>query len=112
MDTRGLEDKKKRKKNSYSSDSSHTVRKKEAYLVRMIAVTQTDGIFKDPQAVGKFVAGKLEDVRSVKITRSGMVIIDCVSKWQREKALKIRTFNDYSSVTCFPLRSEAKKKKN
>ncbi|XP_044062409.1 uncharacterized protein LOC122880942 [Siniperca chuatsi] len=60
--------------------------------------------------VGKFVGGKLGDVRSVRITGSGMIIIECVSKRQRERALKIHAFGDHSSVNCFPLGAEIRKK--
>ncbi|XP_044076754.1 uncharacterized protein LOC122887519 [Siniperca chuatsi] len=96
------------------------MRTKETYLVGMVAVTQTDRtqtavtqtdrIFKDPHDIGKFVGGKLGDVRSVSTRRSGMVIIDCISKGQKDRALKICAFGDHSSVTCFPLGSEVKKK--
>ena len=48
--------------------------------------------------VGKFVEGKVGDVKSVRITRSGMVIIDCVCKRQGSKALNINTYEDHSCV--------------
>lgn len=65
----------KGKKDYLSSlgESSDVLRKVGACLVGMVAVTRADVIFKDQRVVGKFVGEKLE-VRSVKVTRSGMVI--------------------------------------
>ena len=91
-------------------NSSEQLRKKKSYLVGMIALTRMDGIFKNPHRVGKFVEEKVGAVKSVRITRSGMVIIDCVSKPQGWKALDISTYKDHSCVECFQPGSEAMKK--
>lgn len=42
-------------------------------MTRDYAVTQTDETYKDPHKVREFVRGKLRYVRSVWITRTGMV---------------------------------------
>lgn len=39
-----------------------------------------------------------------------MVIIECVSKRQRDRALKMCVFGDYSSVNCFSLGSVVRRK--
>ncbi len=39
-------------------------------------MTHTDGIFKDPYELWRFVGGKPGSAQSVKITRSGMVITE------------------------------------
>ena len=36
--------------------------------------------------------GKVGSARAVRMTRSGMVVIECVSEKQRKKALKIERF--------------------
>lgn len=56
------------------NDPSQSI-SKEVYLVGMLAVTQTDRIFKDPHQVGKFGGGKLGDVWLVRVIRSGLIII-------------------------------------
>lgn len=54
------------------------LKKKGSFLGGMVVVTRTDDIFKNPHEIGKFVEGKGGGVKSVRITRSGMVTIDCV----------------------------------
>ena len=54
----------------------------------MTSDTQANGIFNDPQAVGMFVEGILGRVKSVRISRNGMVIVVCKSK---EQALRNRS---------------------
>ena len=109
-DTRGFESKRKQSNVSNSSDSSQSIRKEETYLVGMIAATQVDGIFMESHVVRKFIERKIGVVpRSVRITRSGMGIIDCVSKRQRDRALKVGVYSDFSCLTCSPLGAEVRK---
>lgn len=70
------------------------MRKEQLYLVVMVAVKQTDGLFKGPRAVRRFVGGKPGDIQSVWITGNEIVIIDFVSKHQRDKALNINVLRD------------------
>lgn len=70
----------------------------------MIALTQTDRIFKDSHKVGNFA------VWSITVTTSGMVNNDCVSRRQRDKAPRIKVYEDHSCLCCFHLGSEIKKK--
>ena len=58
----------------------------------MTAEKQVDGIFSDLHAVGKFVVGNIGSVKSVRTSRSGMVVIECKSSEQVVKALNIYTF--------------------
>ena len=111
MDLKGIENKKQRNKKNPTSESSQ-ITSEGTYLVGMVAVTktETDGIFKEPHEVGKFVERKLGEVRSIRITRGGIVIIECNSRCQRDRALKIDAYCDYSCVACFPLGKEGKKK--
>ncbi|KAK7877096.1 hypothetical protein WMY93_032176 [Mugilogobius chulae] len=105
MDTRTTNKKRKKK-----SDSNHSESDDGSFLVGMVAVTVEDGIFKDPHVVGKFVGEKLGRVKSIRVTRSGMVIIECVSEKQREQALKIEVFVKHLCVRCFRLDEEPKSK--
>ena len=60
----------------------------------MTATTRSDGLFKDPHVVGKFISLKVGGVRSARITRDGMVITECSSKCQRDRALNSVAFED------------------
>ena len=44
----------------------------------------------DPFVVSGWVKTKLRDVESVKVTKTGLVIIVCVSAGQREQALRVK----------------------
>ena len=77
VDTRGIENKKKRKKKNHTSEASLATSEEETFLVGMVAFTRTDGMFKEPCEVGKFVERKIGEVRCIRLTRGGMVIIVC-----------------------------------
>ena len=59
----------------------------------MTAEAQIGGLFSDPHAVGKFVERRISRVSSVRITRNGLVIIDCKNKEQVYKAPSIQQYN-------------------
>ena len=44
--------------------------------------------------VGKFVSGKVSEVRSVRIMRSGMVVIEYNSKCQRGVNIMLHTYKE------------------
>lgn len=85
-DSRGKETK-KRKANEESEQE-------EDYVVGIIADRQIDGIFNDPHAVVKFVVGKVGKVKSVRVSRRGMIIVECKSTEQVHKALGIYKFGE------------------
>ncbi|KAK7930877.1 hypothetical protein WMY93_007272 [Mugilogobius chulae] len=100
--------KKKKKKRPLSDTSSE-----ESYLVGMVALDREDGLFSNQHEVGKYVGEMVGDVRSVTVTRSGVVIIDCKSVCQRKNALDICAFekgNQLFRVNCFVFDKTAKKK--
>ena len=78
-DTRGKETK-KRKVNEESEEE-------EKYVIGIVSEEPRDGIFSDPHAVAKFVVRKLGKVNSVRVTRRGMVIVECKSSEQARKAI-------------------------
>ena len=94
------ESRKYRKRRRSESDGSVDV--KEKYVVGMTADVQKDGVFSDPRQVGKFVEGVIGKVVLVRITRTGMVIIQCKDEEQEEKAIGIKTFGE-CPVSCFRL---------
>ena len=60
---------------------------KKSLLVGMVANGKYKGIFDDSHECGKAIGAKVEDVRSIRITRGGMVVDECVSESQRRDAL-------------------------
>ena len=105
-DERGYDSKKRKLSSSLNEDQQ-----KEKYTVGMIAVSQANGLFSDPHEVGNIIAGTdgVGEIRSVRITRSGMVIIDCKTKQQMKQVLRIDEWDD-KSVKCFRLGAKARKK--
>ena len=89
------ERKRKRSESNMSED-------KREYMVGMIAGVQKDGVFSEPQKVGKFVEKSIGKVVLVRITRTGMVIIQCKDEEQEEKAIQMTTFGK-CPVKCFRL---------
>ena len=86
----GKERKKRKKEGSSDSESDEEI---QSFAIGMTAEAQIDGLFSDPQAVGKFVEKRIGKVNSVRITRNGLVIIECKDKEQVFKALNIQQFN-------------------
>lgn len=58
------------------------------------------GIFMDHHEVGQFVYDGLGHTKSVNVTRGGMVITECASKRQMDKAFCIHVFTDNNHVKC------------
>lgn len=86
---------KKRKKEGNTYSESDDDEETETSTLGMTSATQTDGIFNDPQAVGKFVESTWGKVKSVRITRNGMVIIECTSKAQASNWIDLKFFNKH-----------------
>lgn len=63
-------------------------------------------LFSDPYVVSGWVEKNLGTLNSVKVSRSGVVLIICVSSTQREWALRITCLGT-RSLSCFALRSRA-----
>ncbi|KAK7930715.1 hypothetical protein WMY93_007110 [Mugilogobius chulae] len=79
----------------------------------MVALDREDGLFSNQHEVGKYVGEMVGDVRSVTVTRIGVVIIDCKSVCQRKNALDICAFekgDQLFRVNCFVFDKSAKKK--
>ena len=79
----------------------------EEYIVGMRAEVKADGIFKDQHEVGKFVAGKVGQIKSLRVTRGGLVIFECADAEQFEKAMRISTYGKWKCpVNTFRMREK------
>lgn len=72
-------------------------------------MTQTDGLQRFTQGPKVCQRRTWRCAVCVTITRSGF-IIECVSKQQQDELLRIKEYEDHSSLNCFLLWSEIKKK--
>ena len=48
------------------------------FVVGMRAVAKVDGIFKEYHSVAKSVGGKIGEAKSIRIARSGIVVVECI----------------------------------
>ena len=81
----------------------------EKFVVGMRAVSKENGLFSDPHLVGKYVSNKVGEIRSVKVTRTGTVIIECSNKQQAKEVLKAKRFNG-KEIMCFKMRDRPRKR--
>ena len=88
-DTR-LKENKKRKINEESDHQED----EENYTIGIVAERQIDGIFSDPHAVAKFVVKNLGKVNSVRVSRRGVIIVECKNSDQVSRALNIYKFGE------------------
>ena len=86
----GKESPERKRKKVIDSENGH----EEKFVVGMRAETIADGVFGNPLEVGKFIEKQVGRVDSVRITRSGVVIIVCGDVKQLNKALKIIKFGE------------------
>ena len=105
--------KKKRKRRAGSLGASEPSEESEVevevkHVVGIRVVLQVDGIFKDRHEVAKFVGKKLGEVKSVRIARSGIVVVECMSEEQKEAAIRRLKWFNGCDVECFELGKKAK----
>ena len=105
-DRRGYE--KKRKINETSSSNGEEG-PEEKYVVGIRSVSKRNGLFSHPHAVSKFVVDRVGEIKSVRVTRTGMVIVECRNKQQMKEMSRIKRYNG-SEVECFPMRERPRKK--
>ena len=98
-DMRGYDSKKRKLSSAQNEDQQ----KKERYTVGMVAVSRANGLFSDPHEVGTMLAAKVGEIRSVRTTRSGMVVIECMTLQQMKKVLRIDDWDGDNTVKCFRL---------
>ena len=53
---------------------------------------ETNDAFSDSHEVGRFIKKVAGEVKAVRISREGTVIVECGATEQRDRALKIRSF--------------------
>ena len=70
------------------------------FVVGIRVVSKVDGIFKDYHSVAKAVGGKVGEVKSIRIARSGFVVVECVSEKQMFGMFSIKKVNGHI-VECF-----------
>ena len=105
-DKRGSRDR-KRKKGESNSESEH---EEGRYVVGMRAEGKVDGVFGNPQDVGKFIEKRVGNVKSVRINRSGTVIIECRDFDQSYRAVNIYSYGEIP-VNTFYLGGEERKRR-
>ena len=103
-DARGQENKRKRSKNGNSSSDSEDSSERK-FVVGMKALSSVDGIFNDQHRVAKFIGKLLGEVKSIRIARSGIVVIECLSKMQMTRAIRRDSSSRFDGhrVSCFEL---------
>ena len=97
-DKRGSRDRKRKKEGSNSESENEEGR----YVIGMRAEGKVDGVFANPQEVGKFIEKRVGKVKSVRVNRSGTVIIECRDFDQSYRALNVYSYGDIR-VNTFPL---------
>ena len=93
-DTRERE-RKKRKRLSQGSSGSREEIPERKFVVGIRAKSKIDGIFKDQHSVAKAIGGKVGEVKAIRTTRSGIVVVECLSEEQMFKALNIRKYDGH-----------------
>ena len=93
-DTRERERKKRKRLRQGSSDSTEESPGKK-FVVGIRARSKIDGIFKDQHSVAKAIGGKVGEVKAIRITRSGIVVVECLSEEQLGHVLSIRKFDGH-----------------
>ena len=91
------------------SEASGAREEENEYAVGMTSVAQKDGVFSDPRQVGKFVEKVVGKVDMVRVTRTGMVIIQCKNEEQMGKAVKVKKFGE-CPVKCFRLEGRGRRR--
>ena len=61
--------------------------------------------FSDSHEVGRFIKKVVGEVKAVRISRGGIVIVECETTEQRDRALKIRSFGR-ADIACFSMRDK------
>ena len=84
---------KENKKRKINEESDHQ-EDEEDYVIGIVAERQINGIFSDPHAVAMFVVKKLGKVKSVRVTRRGVVVVECKNLDQVSKAMHIYQFGE------------------
>ena len=66
---------------------------------------ESNHVFSDSHEVGRFIKEEIGEVKTVRVTRGGIVIVECKTTRQRDKELKIAAFGR-ADVVCFPMREK------
>ena len=61
--------------------------------------------FSDSHEVGRFIKKVGGEVKAVRISRGGIVIVECGTTEHRDRALKIRSFGR-ADIVCFSMRDK------
>ena len=95
-------DKRKTFKNNPSSHTESVQEENECYMVGMKVRSLKEGAgcgaLSEKHTVARWIKGEVGEVKLVDVKRSGLIVVECVSKCQMAKTLKISMLGDQLDV--------------